>query len=217
MTALRPSFPSIFLQALQAYGARGAQKDDVMSKMHKKMVLKDLSFNDIVALERELLWFTDQYLYQFSGHLGRTSSTSEKLKGWMDLAATATAHREMHQQILESIDALRKNRPQGLGDDDQELVLRLPYDIFDVVADGMNSDYLNLRSQDKEVSYWKNLSLPQVERRAFIRHHKTLCRALRDAEPLFVQAEPDELEAEDALPTSAEVIEPTMKAPAGFH
>lgn len=169
-------------------------------KTIKMMLVSGMSYNQVVALERELLWYTDQLLFRASlenAKLGG-SRLEEKIEGMGLIAAVADKHADIHRQMLEGLAGL-KNDPEPAGVDEKIVTLTFTLDQFETVAGALNSPFLAPKERALEGNFWKHLDVQGEERKAFQRHHTALVKAFKQAVSFTTEIGVEETEVEEQV------------------
>jgi hypothetical protein len=187
----------------------------------KVMIVNGLSFNLVVALERELLYYSDQLLYRAAQANSLETNLEKKFAGWESLAEAAIFHQSLHEQILGSLrqisdeqDSLPEEEQEGA--DKETLTCRFPAQYFDVIARAMGTPFLDLQRQEESFSYWRQLEEPEAEKEQMKEQHRTIVKCLKSAEGSFVEIE-DEEQEEEAIEDSSMTKMATMPRPKIMH
>lgn len=191
------------------------------TKTMKAMIVSNLSFNLVIAMEREMLYYSDQMLYNAARSAALHNDLEQKLLAWGDLAEMALRHQNLHEQILGSLKAVKEEQEE-LEEQDREspdketLVCRFPSEYFDTIARAFNSPFLDLKEHEHTLNYWHQVQGSDEEKMAMAEQHKTLIRCLKSAQPTFVEVM-DEDDNEDTISDSSLLHLVTMPKPRIVH
>lgn len=169
-------------------------------KTVKMMLISGISYNDAVALERELLWYSDQLLYRASLENAKVMDLEVKLEGMQLISAVADKHANIHRQMLNGLVTL--NADEDLDHDKRIITLSYTRDEFECIVGALNSPFIDPKKSKVEGNYWFHLDIEGDERKAFRRHHTAIVRAFKQATTLTTE------KADDVEDTTVSVILP---------
>lgn len=186
----------------------------------KAMVVNDLSFDLVIAMEREMLFYTDQLLYGAARASAMENDLEKKLAAWEAIAETASRHHAIHHQLLTSLRDV-KNHQESLPEEKREspssrtLACRFPLESFDTIVRAFNSPFLDPKCSSKDVNFWHQAQ-EKSEKKAMLDIHKTLVKILKGAEATYIEVDEDE-EDDDSIPDSSMMRLATMPTPKIVH
>jgi hypothetical protein len=197
-----------------------AQTQRKTSRM-KVMIVNNLSFNLVVALERELLYYSDQLLYRAAQANALETNLEKKFAGWEHMAEAAIFHQSLHEQIMASLKQINDEQEElpeeeREGADKETLTCRFPAPYFDVIARALGTPFLDPQQQDETYSYWRQLEGPEEEREAMKAQHRTIVKCMKNAEASFIEVEDEEDDA-DPIEDSSMTHMATMPRPKIMH
>jgi hypothetical protein len=192
----------------------------------KSMVITSISFDHLISMERELIWYTDSllvYAARQGGSLGAAEKDlGRKLDLWAQIASIADLHHRLHIQILGTIDALKKMEDPDPKDAPVN-TLTIPMHLFEVITSAFNSPFLNLKDKAHKSSFWYRLAESEAagegdpsDTVTYLRHHAEVVNILRQATSVTTEAEDEEDEEDEVLaPLDTSFFAATMPSPRG--
>lgn len=187
----------------------------------KAMAVQDLSFDLVIAMERELLFYTDQLIYGAARASAMENDLEKKLEAWGAIADTATLHQAIHHQLLTSLRDIKEDQ-ESLPEGDRELpsartlACRFPVESFDVIVRAFNSPYLDPKSSSKDINYWHQLH-DKRDKKSMLEDHKTLIKIMKGAEPTYIEVDDEEEDEDGVIEDSSMMRMATMPTPKMKH
>lgn len=182
-----------------------------MRKAVKTMLVTGVSYNDLVALERMLLWYTDQSVYLGGIFIAKCQDLGEKIEALHAMSRDAGEMAEINDTLLHSLGVIKTSG--DLNEDLRDLSLKLDEGQYAFICNAMNSPFCRLKA-DHERSFWRSFEGEEVEAKAEKRRFNDLLKALKGATTL-VHYEDDEEEVEQGAKFPARDSYATMPSPRG--